>query len=155
MHLRVLAVGGRQPAWVTDAFDDYAARLPRNWRFRLQELPLASRGRQRTPQAKAMESDAILSACHENERLVVLDERGKEPDSVMLSQWLADWQGDGRDVCFAIGGPDGISQACLGAADRRWSLSRLTLPHGLVRVMLVEQLYRAWTLQTGHPYHRA
>ncbi len=155
MHLRVLAVGGRQPAWVTDAFSDYAARLPRNWRFRLQEIPLASRGRQRTPQSRDLESDAIIAACNDNERLVVLDERGKQPDSVLLSKWLEDWQSDGRDVCFAIGGPDGVTQTCLDAADRRWSLSRLTLPHGLVRVMLVEQLYRAWTLQTGHPYHRA
>ncbi len=155
MHLRVLAVGGRQPAWVTDAFNDYAARLPRNWRFRLQEIPLANRGRQRTPQSRDLEGDAIIAARNDNERMVVLDERGKQPDSVMLSGWLGDWQADGRDVCFVIGGPDGLSQACLDAADRRWSLSNLTLPHGMVRVILVEQLYRAWTLQTGHPYHRA
>lgn len=87
--------------------------------------------------------------------MIALDEHGKQPDSLQLSTWLADWQGDGRDICLVIGGPDGLSPACLDAAERRWSLSRLTLPHGLVRVMLAEQLYRAWTLQTGHPYHRA
>ena len=155
MHLRVLAVGGRQPAWVTDAFAEYAARLPRNWRFRLQEIPLANRGRPRKPQSRDQESDAIISSLNHNERLIVLDEHGAQPDSVKLASWLADWQSDGRDVCFAIGGPDGLSKACLDAADRSWSLSNLTLPHGLVRVMLAEQLYRAWTLQTGHPYHRA
>ena len=155
MHIRVLAVGARQPAWVTDAFSEYAGRLPRNWQFRVQELPLANRGRQRTPQSKDQESETILASLRDSERMIALDEHGKQPDSVQLSTWLADWQGDGRDVCLVIGGPDGLSPACLDAAERRWSLSRLTLPHGLVRVMLAEQLYRAWTLQTGHPYHRA
>ena len=155
MHIRVLAVGGRQPAWVNTGFNDYAVRLPRHWRFALKELPAANRGRRRAGEAKQVEGDAILAELAQAERMVALDERGKQPDSVVLARWLADWQTDGRDVCLVIGGPDGLSKSCLDRAERRWSLSNLTLPHGLVRVLLAEQLYRAWTLQTGHPYHRA
>lgn len=155
MHIRVLAVGGRQPAWVNAGFNDYAVRLPQNWRFALKELPTAGRGRRHAGQAKQAEGDVIIAELAQAERMIALDERGRQPDSVALSRWLEDWQADGRDVCLVIGGPDGLSTSCLDRAERRWSLSNLTLPHGLVRVLLVEQLYRAWTLQSGHPYHRA
>lgn len=153
MHIRVLAVGTRQPAWVTAAVDEYVKRLPRNWRFSLDEIPAAQRGKQAT--ATAREGDAVLSSLADGERLIALDERGEEVTSVGLAGWIEGWQGDGRDVCLCIGGADGLSDECLRRAERRWSLSRLTLPHGLVRVLLVEQLYRAWSLNAGHPYHRA
>jgi 23S rRNA (pseudouridine1915-N3)-methyltransferase len=140
---------------VNTAFDDYAVRLPRNWRFSLTEIPTGGRGRRRGDDARQAEGDTIIAELAESERMIALDERGRQPDSVGLSQWLSDWQADGRDVCLVIGGPDGLSAACLQRAERSWSLSNLTLPHGLVRILLVEQLYRAWSLQTGHPYHRA
>lgn len=155
MHIRLLAVGGRQPAWVNTAFDEYAVRLPRNWRFRLKAIPATRRGRQASEAAKDSEGAAILDELADGERLIALDENGSQPDSVELAAWLGDWQADGRDVCLAIGGADGLSDRCLARSEQRWSLSRLTLPHGLVRVVLVEQLYRAWSLQAGHPYHRA
>ncbi len=85
----------------------------------------------------------------------MLDEHGTELSSVELAKELSVWQAAGRDLCFVIGGPDGVSKSCMERADFRWSLSRLTLPHGLVRVLCVEQLYRAWTVSTAHPYHRA
>ena len=153
MHVRVLAVGGRQPNWVNDAFDDYASRLPRNWRFALRSLPAARERNAET--AKRSEGAAILADLKPGERVVALDERGRSLTSVDFAEQLSRWLADGRDLCFVIGGADGLSSDCLTRADERLALSAFTLPHGLVRVMLAEQLYRAWSLSTGHPYHRA
>lgn len=101
-----------------------------------------------------VEGERILAKTDAQERLVLLDEKGKQMTSPDLAVRLADWQSDGRNLCFVIGGPDGVSAACRKRADFIWSLSRLTLPHGLARVLFAEQLYRAWSLQAGHPYHR-
>lgn len=155
MHIRVIAVGGRQPRWVADGFDDYARRLPANWRFNLKQIPTARRGRGTADAARDSEGEQILAALQEQERMFALDERGSQVSSAELARWIEDWQADGRDLGLVIGGPDGLSQRCLDRAETVWSLSRLTLPHGLVRVLLAEQLYRAWTLSTGHPYHRS
>lgn len=155
MHIRLLAVGGRQPAWVDEAFATYAGRLPREWKFRIDTIATARRNRNDTAQkATQAEGEKLLAKLGDAERVVLLDERGKQVGSEALAARLADWQGDGRDLCFVIGGPDGVSDACRQRADFTWSLSQLTLPHGLARVLFVEQLYRAWSLLTGHPYHR-
>ena len=100
------------------------------------------------------EGELILARIKPDEQAVLLDERGKQMSSQSLAGRLSDWQADGRDLCFVIGGPDGISDACKQRADASWSLSMLTLPHGLARIVFAEQMYRAWSLQTGHPYHR-
>jgi len=100
------------------------------------------------------ECEQILSRIKANEQVVLLDERGKQMTSKTLASSLSDWQADGRDLCFVIGGPDGVADACRQRADTVWSLSDLTLPHGLARVLFSEQMYRAWSLQNGHPYHR-
>lgn len=156
MHIRLLAVGERQPAWVDAAFQSYAVRLPPEWRFELKLLPTGARSKKgRSAAAIEREGDAILAALRPQERLVVLDERGTQHSTKSLAERLERWQGGGQDLCFAIGGPDGLSAACVARAEERWSLSNLTLPHGLARVLAVEQLYRAWSLRTGHPYHRA
>ena len=156
MHIRLLAVGDRQPAWVDDAFSIYAGRLPRDWMFRLDEIATARRSRNdRNQQAKQAEGQRILEKLSSNEQLVLLDERGRQLSSRSLARKLAAWQNDGRDLCMVIGGPDGVSDAVRKRADFTWSLSELTLPHGLARVLLAEQLYRAWSLQSGHPYHRS
>ena len=105
--------------------------------------------------AKIAEGQKVLAQVKAPECVVVLDERGKEFNSRELAARLDDWQSDGRDLTFLIGGPDGVSEECMERADFRWSLSRLTLPHGLARVLFAEQLYRAWTMTTGHPYHRS
>lgn len=152
MHVRLIAVGNRQPPWVTQGFEEYAKRLPRPWRFRLEELPVAAR---RGVEPRDFEGRKILQKLRPGETMVALDERGSEMSSVELSGRLSGWLAAGSDLAFVIGGPDGLAGACLERADFRWSLSRHTLPHGLARVMLVEQLYRAWTLAEGHPYHRA
>lgn len=155
MHIRLLAVGDRQPAWVDDAFHAYTHRLPREWKFRLDIIPTVRRRKNdRSQQARDAEGELILGKLHAGERFVLLDERGRQLNSKGLSARLSGWQSDGRDVCFVIGGPDGVSDACRERADFTWSLSSLTLPHGLARVLLAEQLYRAHALQTGHPYHR-
>jgi len=155
MHIRLIAIGDRQPAWVDEAFGEYTQRLPRQWRFRLQAISSGQRGKQHAGSAIEAEGRKILGEIKDAEYVVALDEHGGQFTSIELGQKLNNWQTGGRDLAFVIGGPDGLAQACLKRADLSWSLSRLTLPHGLARVLFAEQLYRAWTVSTGHPYHRA
>lgn len=155
MHIRLLAVGDRQPTWVEDAFGRYTERYPREWKFRLDTLPTVRRSKNdKTRQARDAESKQVLARLSKTEQVVLLDEQGTQLTSPSLAERLADWQRSSRDLSFVIGGPDGVSEACRQRADFVWSLSRLTLPHGLARILFAEQLYRAWSLQTGHPYHR-
>ena len=156
MHIRLLAVGDRQPSWVDEAFGIYTERFPREWKFRLDTLSTVRRNKNdKSRQATETEGDQILGKLGSSEQVVLLDERGKQFSSKGLAGKMADWQSDGRDVCFVIGGPDGVSENVRQRADMSWSLSQLTLPHGLARVLFAEQLYRVHSLQTGHPYHRA
>jgi len=156
VHIRLVAIGARQPGWVDEAFAEYVQRLPRQWQFRLKSLASGRRSKNQDS-ASAIESEGqkILAEIRDTEFVVALDEHGTQFSSVELGQKLNDWQTAARDLTFLVGGPDGLAEACLQRADLRWSLSRLTLPHGLVRVVFAEQLYRAWTVSTGHPYHRA
>lgn len=156
MHIRLLAVGDRQPSWVDDAFGIYTERFPREWKFRLDTIPTVRRNKNdKSRQAMEAEGELITAKLSPTEQVVLLDERGKQLTSKSLASMLSDWQSDGRDLCFVIGGPDGVSDAVRQRSDMMWSLSQLTLPHGMARALLSEQLYRAWSLQTGHPYHRA
>lgn len=155
MHIRLVAVGDRQPSWVVDAFNIYTGRFPRHWKFRCDHTSSARRSKNDTSDAaKQLESKQILDSIDASEQVVLLDERGESMTSQALAGCLSNWQTDGRNLCFVIGGPDGVSNDCRQRADVIWSLSSLTLPHGLARVLFAEQLYRAWTLQSGHPYHR-
>lgn len=155
MHIRLLAVGDRQPTWVDDAFDKYSGRFPREWKFRIDRIATAKRSKNNKIQhAMDVEADALLKSIRGDEQVVLMDERGTQLTSQALATRLSDWQTDGRDLCFVIGGPDGVAEACRQRADTIWSLSDLTLPHGLARVLFAEQMYRAWSLQNGHPYHR-
>ena len=155
MHIRLVAVGDKQPSWVDAAFKEYAGRLPRQWKFRLDAIATAQRSKNTPPAgARQAEGEKVIASIRPGEFVVLLDERGKALSSRDLGEHLTDWQSAGRDLCFLIGGPDGVSDECAARADFRWSLSRMTLPHGLARVIFSEQLYRAWTLTQGHPYHR-
>lgn len=155
MRIHLLAVGRRMPDWVEAAAADYLKRFPPECSLRLQEIEPARRGKNiPVERYKAEEAERLLAAVPKGANIIVLDERGKSPDSPGLSRWLAQWMHDGRDVALMIGGADGLDQRCLQAASLRWSLSPLTLPHALVRVMVAEQLYRAWTILRNHPYHR-
>jgi len=155
VHIRLLAVGDRQPPWVDEAFSTYSERLPREWQFRLDLIPTVRRNKNdKSRQAMEAEGELILAKLGQSEQVVLLDERGRQLTSKALAGKLSDWQIDGRDLCFVIGGPDGVADSCKQRADFTWSLSQLTLPHGLARVLFAEQLYRAHSLHTGHPYHR-
>lgn len=155
MHIRLLAVGERQPSWVDEAFGIYAERFPREWKFRLDTIATVRRRKNdKSRQAMTAEGEQILARLGATEQVVLLDEQGKQLTSKLLAARLKSWQTDGRDLCFVIGGPDGVSDNCRQRANFTWSLSQLTLPHGLARVLFAEQMFRAWSLQTGHPYHR-
>jgi len=156
MQLLVAAVGQRMPGWVNDAWTEYSRRMPPNLGLSLREIALSKRGKNAdTRRLKATESQALYGAMPARARIIALDVQGQSWSTEKLAANLEDWMGDGRDVGFMIGGPDGISAEILKKADTRWSLGPLTLPHPLVRVVLVEQLYRAWTITQNHPYHRA
>ncbi len=155
MRIKVIAVGTRLPGWQQQGFQEYARRLPRECALELTEIPAATRTRSKpTKQAIQKESDRLLAAVAKNDYVVALDQPGAQYSSEDLSGLLATWLAHGRDLAMLIGGADGLSDACKSRADLRWSLSDLTLPHGLVRVMVAEQVYRAWSILRGHPYHR-
>jgi 23S rRNA (pseudouridine1915-N3)-methyltransferase len=153
MHLSIIAVGQRMPDWVQSGYTEYSKRLPSQFSLKLIEIPAVKRGGNN---ARAIEEEGarVLQAITADTRVIVLDERGKSWQTRELSKAMDDWLHDGRDVAFVIGGADGHAESVRQRAERLWSLSALTLPHGMVRVVLAEQLYRAWSLLQGHPYHR-
>ncbi len=156
MKIHLIAVGTRMPGWVETAYEDYASRMPRECRIQLVEIPVAERGKNADiARLKQSEGEKILKAIPRDSAVIALDENGEALSSKEWSRDMKAWLASGRDTCLLIGGPDGHAPEVLQRADRRWSLSRLTLPHGMVRVMVAEQLYRAWTLLSNHPYHRA
>jgi 23S rRNA (pseudouridine1915-N3)-methyltransferase len=154
-RMRIIAVGSRMPKWVREPFDDYITRLNPGLKVTLTEIEPGPRTAGRPP-AKAIEAEGqrILSAVRTNEYVVALDEHGKEMTTRELASWLAVRLQDGNDLAFLIGGPDGFAADVLQRSDFKWSLSRLTFPHALVRVVLAEQLYRAHGVLSNHPYHR-
>ncbi len=156
MRISVIAVGTRMPAWVGQGIAEYSKRLPRELKMVWREIPLAKRGKDAaSPAVCAAEGEQMLKAIPAGERVVALDVQGKRVSTPDLARQLEAWQMSGDNYSILIGGPDGLSPACLTRADLCWSLSDLTLPHPLVRVVLAEQLYRAWTITVNHPYHRA
>lgn len=156
MRIHLVAVGTRMPAWVTSGYDEYARRMPRECVLQLVEIPPGNRQKSRTiEQARQQESKLLLAAIPGDSLVIALDVTGKAWSTEDLAEQLGDWLGCGRDITLLVGGPDGLSRECLERADRHWSLSALVFPHALVRVILAEQIYRAWTLYKGHPYHRS
>lgn len=143
------------PGWVNEAYAEYAKRLPNEVNPNLVDLPLAHRSKNsNVEKLKEEEGKQILAACPKGAYLVALDVKGKPLSTMSLTDKLRRWQMEGTHACLIVGGPDGLSKSCLSQANERWSLSELTLPHPLVRVVLIEQLYRAWTITQNHPYHK-
>ena len=157
MRITVLAVGGKMPAWVDEGVAEYGKRLPRELGLDWRDIPLAQRGKKNADVEALRDKEglALLKAIPDGDRVLALDVRGKPWSTEQLADRLRHWQMESINTSLLIGGPDGLSQACLQRADARWSLSALTLPPPLVRVLLAEQLYRAWTITVNHPYHRA
>ena len=154
MRLVVAAVGQRQPAWADAAWDDFAKRFPADCKLELKALKAEPRAGKTAVQCMAAEAQRLESALAKGVRRVILDERGSRLTTAQLAERLQFWRGDGRDVAFLIGGPDGLDPALKATADETLRLSDLTLPHAFARVLLAEALYRAWSVVQGHPYHR-
>jgi 23S rRNA (pseudouridine1915-N3)-methyltransferase len=155
MQLIIAAVGHKMPGWIEDGFEEYAKRMPPECRIVLKEIkPVERSGSKTAETVMALERARIESVIPKGSRIIALDERGKDVTTMQLSQMLVQWQQDGRDVTFVIGGADGLDTGFKASADLLVRISSLTLPHGMVRVLLAEQLYRAWSITQNHPYHR-
>ena len=155
MRIYLIAVGTRMPGWVRSGYDEYARRLPRSTPLELTEVSAGPRRKGSSPsKAKEAEGKRMLAALPQGAHVVCLDERGIEWSTRELARQLDHRRLEGSDLALLVGGPDGLAPSCLERCHSRWSLSPLTLPHGLVRVVVAEQLYRAWSLLNHHPYHR-
>jgi 23S rRNA (pseudouridine1915-N3)-methyltransferase len=154
MKLLIVAVGQRMPDWAQSAYDDYAKRFPPELRVEIKTVKTETRGSKTLETLLAAERERIQAVLPRGCRVVVLDERGTALTTQALARQLTQWQLGGDDVALIIGGPDGLEPAFRDAAHQRIRLSDLTLPHAMVRVLLIEQLYRAWSINANHPYHR-
>ena len=156
MQLVIAAVGSRMPSWVDTAFGEYAGRMPPDLRMVLREVRPEPRTSGQTVVAMmAAEAERLRAALPKHGPRIVLDERGRDLSSLALATLIAQWRADGDDVSFLIGGPDGLDPALKAEAHARIRLSSMTLPHAVARIVLAEQLYRAWSITQNHPYHRA
>ncbi len=155
MNLRLLAAGTKLPSWVNEGYNDYAKRLTQDYKLELLEIPLGQRSSGDTVRATEKEGERMLAAMTNNPYVVALQVGGKNLSSEQLAQFLATRAREGRPVVFCIGGPEGLAPAVDARAELRWSLSALTLPHALARLLVAEALYRAVTIIKNHPYHRA
>lgn len=157
MQLVIVAVGHKMPAWIESGFSEYAKRMPPELRIELREIKPETRSSSNNAatvmQREAARIEGALASLT-RPRIVALDERGKDLTTIKLAEQLTDWQREGGDVAFLIGGADGLDPALKARASTLIRLSSLTLPHGMVRVLLAEQLYRAWSVTQNHPYHR-
>ncbi len=154
VKLQIITVGHKPPDWISNGFHDYARRMPRELPIMLTEVRPALHSGNSADRARQTEAERILAAVPSGGVKVALDERGKAISTAQLASQIEDWMSQGRDVCFLIGGADGLDDAVKSKADLVLSLSNMTLPHALVRVVLAEQLYRAMSIIRNHPYHR-
>ena len=154
MRLVLVAVGLRQPAWAEAAYEEYAKRFPPELRLELKAVKAEPRGSRTAAQLMAAEAARIEAALPKGARRIALDEHGERVSSAQLAARLLDWQGRGGDAALVIGGPDGLDPSFKASCDESLRLSDLTLPHAFVRVLVAEALYRAWSINANHPYHR-
>ncbi len=155
MRFKIIAVGTKMPSWVEEGYKDYAKRLPRDFTVEMVELALGPRGKNASlAKAIAKEGEQMLAAIPKGDKVIALDVLGKPWSTEKLASNLANWSMENSNYSLLIGGPDGLATECLARADAKWSMSALTLPHPLVRIVLIEQLYRAWSILKNHPYHK-
>ncbi len=156
MVIHFIVVGQKMPKWVLEGYAEYAKRLPKSCSLKLIELPMAIRGKTSSVEKnKQEEAKRIELAIPKGAKIIVLDELGVQTTTAQFAEKLKDWLGSGQDIALVVGGPDGLSSSFLKKADWKWGLSRLTLPHPMVRVVVAEQVYRAWSVLQSHPYHRS
>lgn len=156
MKITLIAIGQKMPGWVNSAYQEYSKRLASDMRLELVELPQPVNSKKvDAATSKRKESELILKAIPEQADVIALDECGKNWTTTELSKKLASWKNNRRDICLLVGGPDGLDKKCIERASQLWSLSNLTFPHPLVRIIVAEQLYRAQSILNNHPYHRA
>lgn len=156
MNIRLVAVGEKMPAWVREGFADYAKRLPPECALHLIEIPPGRRGKNAdVARIRRDETTRVIAAIPKGADVVALEVGGQAWSTEKLAERLDGWMGAGRDLALLVGGPEGLGEAAREVASTQWSLSPLTLPHPLVRVVIAEQLYRAWSILRNHPYHRA
>jgi 23S rRNA (pseudouridine1915-N3)-methyltransferase len=155
MQIELIAVGAKMPDWVNTAWQDYIKRLPKDWQLNLTEIPAGKRGKN-APIERILqdEGERALKAAQDCDVIIALDRIGKTISSQDLAQYCQRWHDDRRRAAILIGGPEGLSQTCLDAAHQHWSLSGLTFPHPVVRIVIAEQVFRAWSILHNHPYHR-
>ncbi|WP_432453714.1 MULTISPECIES: 23S rRNA (pseudouridine(1915)-N(3))-methyltransferase RlmH [unclassified Agarivorans] len=155
MKIQLVAVGTKMPSWVETAYQEYARRFPKDMPLELVEVNAGKRGKNADiKRILDKEGEATLAVIPKGNRVVTLEVTGKPWTTPQLAQQLELWKMDGRDVSLLIGGPEGLAPSCIDIAEQRWSLSALTLPHPMVRVIVAETLYRAWSITANHPYHR-
>lgn len=155
MRLQMVAVGTKMPDWVSTGFNEYARRMPPDMPLQLTEIAAGKRGKKANiTRITEHEGEQMLQQTNKGARIVTLEVDGQPWSTSKLAKRMQHWQQDGRDVSFLIGGPEGLAPACLQASEEKWSLSPLTLPHPMVRIILAEALFRAWSLNNNHPYHR-
>lgn len=157
MQINLIAIGKNMPSWITEGFQEYAKRMPRDFVVHLIEIPSEKRTKQANlPNLLKREGERILKAIPEaSSPIIALDVKGIEWSTEQLAKEMQVWHQENRQISLLIGGPEGLSSACLKKAEKTWSLSQLTFPHPLARILIAEQLYRAWSIFNHHPYHRA
>ena len=155
MKINLIAVGTRLPGWVNQGFKTYADRLPPDFTLTLTEIAPQKRLKH-TDLSRLLEEEAkkLLAATPQGSYLIALERTGQEVSTLDLSKQLSQWRDEGQSISLLIGGPEGLAPTCIEKAQTSWSLSKLTLPHPLVRVLIAEQIYRAWSIMARHPYHR-
>lgn len=155
MRIYLIAVGERMPSWVTEGYQEYAKRLPSECSLKLLEIPAGKRGKGADlARLTLQEGEKVLAAIPKGAMVLALEVEGSPWKTEQLAHEMEEWLQSGRDIALLVGGPEGLAESCRKRADKLWSLSPLTLPHPLVRIVVAEQLYRAWSVIKGHPYHR-
>ena len=156
MRILLIAVGSKMPAWVTQGYEEYARRMPAECSLHLIEVPAGKRGKGADlSRIMQQEGAQTLAAIPKGAKVIAMDVKGRAWSTEELAKQMDGWRHEGRDIALLVGGPEGLAPECLEQAEQRWSLSNMTLPHPVVRIVIAEQLYRAWSILSNHPYHRS